>query len=75
MYLTTIRPTLEYAVQVWQDIPEFLSRKLESIQTGALGITFLSLSGYENAPSFSELSSLADRRKQLCRDYMARVSF
>ena len=52
LYLTTIRPTLEYAVQVWQDIPEFLSRKLKSIQKGALGITFLSLSGYENAPSF-----------------------
>ena len=27
VYLTTIRPILEYVVQVWQDIPEFLSKK------------------------------------------------
>ena len=32
VYLTTIRPILEYGVQVWQDIPEFLSNKLESIR-------------------------------------------
>ena len=32
VYFTTIRPILEYGVQVWQDIPEFLSNKLESIK-------------------------------------------
>ena len=32
VYLRTIRPILEYGMQVWQDIPEFLSNKLESIQ-------------------------------------------
>ena len=36
MYLTIIRPILEYGAQVWQDIPEFLSRKLESILKRAL---------------------------------------
>ena len=40
VYLTTIRPILEYGVQVWQDIPEFLSNKLESIQKRALRIIF-----------------------------------
>lgn len=60
VYLTTIRPILKYAVQAWQDIPEFLSRKLESIQKRTLGITFSSLT-YENALSFSKLSNLADR--------------
>ena len=57
VYLPTIRPILQYAVQVWQDIPEFLSRKLESSQKRALSTMFPSLS-YENALSFSELSSL-----------------
>ena len=44
VYLTTIQPILEYSVQVWQDIPEFLSRKLESIQKKALCIINPSLS-------------------------------
>ena len=39
MYNLTIRPILEYGVLVWPvDIPEFLSRKLESIQKRALCI-------------------------------------
>ena len=41
VYLTTFRPTLEYGVQVWQDIPEFLSNKLESIQKKGLYILFI----------------------------------
>ena len=40
VYLTTIRPILEYGVQVWQDIPEFLSNKLELIQKRALHIIY-----------------------------------
>ena len=37
VYVTTIIPIyLEYGVQVWTDIPEFLSNKLESIQKRAL---------------------------------------
>ena len=32
IYLVLIRPILEYAVQVWQDIPNFLETKLETIQ-------------------------------------------
>ena len=40
VYLTTIRPILEYVLQIWQDIPEFLSNKLESIQKRALYIIY-----------------------------------
>ena len=40
VYLITIRPKLEYGVQVWQDIPEFLSNKLESIPKRALYIIY-----------------------------------
>ena len=40
VYLTTIRPILEYGVQIRQDIPEFLSNKLESTQKRALHIIY-----------------------------------
>ena len=40
VYLTIIRLLLEYGAQVWQDIPEFLSNKLESIQKRALHIIY-----------------------------------
>ena len=41
VYVTTIIPIyLEYGVQVWKDIPEFLSNKLESIQKRALYIIY-----------------------------------
>ena len=40
VYLTTIRPILEYGVQAWLDIPEFISNKLESIKKRALHIIY-----------------------------------
>ena len=36
VYVTMIRPILEYAVPVWQSIPEHLCQKIESIQRRAL---------------------------------------
>ena len=38
VYLAIIRPILEYAVPVWQAIPEYLSQKIESVQKRALKI-------------------------------------
>ena len=38
VYLTTIRPVLEYAVPIWQAIPDYLSKKIESIQRRAFRI-------------------------------------
>ena len=54
VYLTTITPILEYGVQVWQDIPEFLSNKLESIKKRALHIIY---------PCHSYLDTLNTTRK------------
>ena len=34
VYTTIVRPVLEYAGPVWQNIPDFLSYKIESIQKG-----------------------------------------
>ena len=73
MYNLTIRPILEYGVLVWPvDIPEFLSRKLESIQKRALH-HYPSL-GYDNELSCTKLSSLVDWRVQLCRHYIFKIS-
>ena len=38
VYLAIIKPILEYAVPVWQAIPEYLSQKIESVQKRALKI-------------------------------------
>ena len=62
VYLTTIRPILEYGVQVWQDIPEFLLNKLESIQKGALHIIHPCHS-YLVALNTTNLSSLEERHE------------
>ena len=65
VYLTTIRPILEYGVQVCQDIREFLSNKLESIQKRALYINYPCHS-YLDALYTTNLSSLKERGTQLC---------
>ena len=40
VYTCNIRSISEYAVQVWQDIPAYLSDAIESIQKRALRIIF-----------------------------------
>ena len=40
VYTTVVRPALEYAASVWQNIPDFLSYKIESIQKRAMRIIF-----------------------------------
>jgi hypothetical protein len=38
VYSAIIRPILEYAVPVWQAIPEYLSHKIESVQRRLLNL-------------------------------------
>ena len=73
VYLTTIRPLLEYGVQVWQDIPEFLSNVLESIKKRALKIIFPCHS-YLNALNTTNLSSLKERQTWLCCKYIQEMT-
>ena len=40
VYTTIVRPVLEYAAPVWQNIPDFLPYKIESIQR-SLGIIII----------------------------------
>ena len=73
VYMTTIRPVLEYGVQVWQDVPKFLSNKLESVQKRALHFIYPCHSCLD-ALNTSNLSSLKERRTQLCCKYIQKVT-
>ena len=66
IYLTFIRPILEYADTVWQNIPDYLQVELEQIQleaariiTGAIKLTSKELLYRE-----TDLIPLSERRKQ-----------
>jgi len=57
VYLSNVRSVLEYAAQVWQDIPAYLSDAIESIQRRALRILFPN-SSYHQVLELSNLSTL-----------------
>ena len=69
---TVVRPALEYATPVWQDIPDFLSYKIESIQKRAMRIMF-PLMTYNEALNALNLTTLCERRAHLCQVYIDRL--
>jgi len=70
VYLCNVRSVLEYAAQVWQNIPAYLSDAIESIQRRALRIIFPN-SSYQQALSLTNLLTLANRRILLSKKLMA----
>ena len=58
--------SLEYAVPVWQAIPTLLSVKIESIQKRALRIIFRAAVSYTDILYLTQLTTLVDRRQELC---------
>ena len=71
VYVSVIRPIVEYACQVWHGGLTNGQRKiLESIQQRALKISHPSLS-YEEALSVTGLVTLDDRRVELCHRLFA----
>ena len=72
LYTYNIRSVLEYAMQVWQDVPAYLSDTIESIQRRALRIIFPN-SSYQQALDQANLTSLADRRIFICKKLMAEM--
>ena len=60
VYLSNVWSVLEYAAQVWQDIPAYLSDAIESIQRRALRIIFPN-SSYQQVLELTNLSTLANR--------------
>ena len=70
IYKCSVRSILEYAVAAWQDIPEYLSSKLKSIQRRALKVILPGV-GYKEALTISGLPSLEVRRETLSRKFIA----
>ena len=62
---SSVRPILEYAVQVWHDILDYLSDRIESVQKPALKIIYAN-SSYSQAMSLANETTLSSRRELLC---------
>ena len=73
IYLSTVRPVLEYAVPVWQNIPAYLSEAIERVQKRALNIIYPEAESYAHALQLGKLDRLDDRRVHLCYKYMAKM--
>ena len=73
VYLNTTRPVLEYAIPVWQAIPDYLSDKIESLQKRVLHIVFPYIDSYNSAFLAAGLETLEHRRSWLCDKYMKRI--
>ena len=58
---TIVRPVLEYAAPVCQNVPDFLSYKIESIQKRAMRIIFPLMNNNE-ALNDLNLTTLSNRR-------------
>jgi hypothetical protein len=71
VYITVIRPILEYACQVWHfNIQNFLSEDIERIQKHALKI-IVPFSSYGEALKITGITTLYDRRKSLCDQFFS----
>ena len=73
VFRSSVRPILEYAVQVWQDIPDYLSDGIESVQKRALKIIYRN-SSYSQALSLANETTLSNRREILCHKFMAEMT-
>ena len=73
IYLGSVRPGLEYAVPVWQDIPAYLSEAIERVQKRAFNIIYPEAESYAHAVQLGNLDRLHDRRVHLCYKYMEKM--
>ena len=72
LFVAIVRPVLEYALSVWQNIPKFLSSTIDSIQKRAMRLIFPT-HDYKEALSALSLTTLKERRVHLCQVYIARL--
>jgi len=73
IYLGSVRPVLEYAIPVWQDIPAYLSEVIERVQKRALSIIYFEAESYAHGLQLGNLDRLDDRRVHLCYKSMAKM--
>ena len=73
VYTSSVRSLLEYALPVWQSIPDYLSDKTESIQKRALKIVFPPADSYSDALELARMKTLAYRRDNICKEYMYKM--
>ena len=74
IYLSSVRPVLEYAVPVWQDISTYLSEAIERVQKRALNIIYPKPESYAHALQLGTPDRLDVSRVHLCYKYMAKKS-
>ena len=64
---------LEYAIFIWQAIPEYLSQKIESDQKRALKIIKAEEKRYEELLRLFSVEKLQIRCDKLCEQYMDKI--
>ena len=70
VFTSSVRSVLEYAVQVWQDISDYLVDRIETEQKRALKIIYPN-SSYSQALSLANEITLSNRRELPCHKFMA----
>ena len=65
-----VRSILEYALQVWQNIPLYSSERIESVQKRAFKIIYPD-SSYSQSLILAKETTLSSRREFLCNKLMA----
>ena len=73
VFRNRVRPILEYAVQVWQDIPGSLTDRVEFLQKRALKIIYPD-SSYSQALSLANETALSSKLGVLCHKFMAEMT-
>jgi hypothetical protein len=69
IYLSVIRPVLEYACPVWStNLPAYLSDKIEMIQKRAMRTIYPGMS-YVDILKHVDIAPLSSRREELCKKY------
>ena len=64
---------LEYAVPVWQAIPDYLSEAIEVVQKRSLKIIYPEYDSYTDALNLADIPTLKSRRDLLCEKYMDKM--